>query len=124
MQWSPDGGARSDLSSVSLTLGGRGDRTDITHPEAAAQKAHVYSLTPATDVEAGGAPVLIRGSNFFVAGVDDVTDIDFGAVAATVWTTLSDSEIVCTVPAGTGSVNVTVTNATGESTETVAFLYT
>lgn len=123
-QWGEDGGAMDALDTVSVMMPGQGGYADITHPEAAAQDAIVYSVVPATDVAAGGALVVINGANFFLAGAADVTDVDFGAVACTVFTVLSDNQIAAVVPAGTGSVNVVVTNSVGASDEAVAFIYT
>jgi hypothetical protein len=122
--WGEEGGGMDALDTVSVALSGRGAYEDITHPEAAAVVPTVYSVTPATDVAAGGAAVLIQGHDFMVAGVDDVVAISFGAVDAPDFTTVSDGLIAVTVPAGTGAVNVTVENATGVSVNTVPFLYT
>jgi hypothetical protein len=122
--WVPDGGATEDYDSITVTLHGRGNRNPITHPDTVASVPTVAAVTPATDVEAGGAVVVISGCDFMVEGVDDVVEILFGAVACTVYTTYSDNLIAATVPAGTGAVNVTVENATGVSTSVVSFLYT
>jgi len=123
-QWAEDGGSMDALDTVSLTMNGRGAYVDITHPEASAAVPTVTSITPATDIEAGGALAIISGHDFFVDGEDDVVSIAFGATDCPDFITHSDSLIAVTVPAGTGAKNVTVTNATGVSTDVVSFLYT
>jgi len=123
--WGEDGGAMDALGTVSIVLNGRGTYEDITHPEEAAAVAPtLYSVTPATDVEAGGALVILAGTDFMVAGVDDVEEILFGAVECTVYSTISDNTIAAVVPAGSGIVAVTVENATGVSTDVISFQYT
>jgi len=125
VSWSPEGGDMTADDIVSVTLDGRGARAAITHPDFALVVPSVYSITPATDVAAGGALVTIAGMDFFAAGADDVTAITFGVAAAVDWVAYDDNAIIVVVPAvAAGSVNVTVTNATGVSTDTVAFLYT
>ena len=67
----------------------------------------VSSLSPASGAE--GSSVTITGTGFTGA-----TAVDFGGNAAT-YTVGSDTEIVATVPAGSGEVGVTVTGPGGSS---------
>lgn len=121
VSWSDDGGDTGALSTVSVTLNGQGARTAITHPATAAVPT-VYSVSPATDVEAGGELVTIRGIRFTGATTGDIL---FGAVPSTEFVVHNDSTIYAVAPAqAAGAVNVTVENATGVSTDTVTFTYT
>lgn len=123
--WTENGGPEDGLAAVTCKLVGRGARTAITHPDYAAGVPILYSITPATDVEAGGLLCKLKGANFFAAGVDDVVSIAFGATDAPSYSTLDDQTIFVNAPAHTaGTVAVTVTNATGVSTVTVNFVYT
>lgn len=67
------------------------------------------SIEPNTGPEAGGTEVVIRGE-LFAAGVA----VSFGGSAATI-TEVLESQITCTTPAGTGTVDVVVTNPDGQS---------
>lgn len=51
------------------------------------------------------------------------TTVKFGTVAATDVTVVSATEITCKVPAGSGTVGVTVTTDAGENTKANAFTY-
>lgn len=125
VQYSPDGGDNKALDAVSVTLSGRGDRNDITHPEgAAAAVPTIASLSPYTGLEAGGEIVIITGSGF-TGTLDEGSDgVMFGATEATHYTVLSDNVISAIAPAGTGTVAVSVENATGVSTVTQNYIYT
>lgn len=119
------GGGMTALDTASIILTGRGELDTITHPDYAAAKPILYSITPATDVEAGGAPVIIKGTNFFASGVDDVVSIAFGATNCPDYITVDDQTIFAIVPAhAAATVAVAVTNAQGASTVTVNFVYT
>lgn len=61
-------------------------------------------VTPAVGPAAGATTVLLSGSGFTGAGA-----VSFGGVPATGFSVLSDTSIQATVPAGTGSVPVSVT---------------
>ena len=124
VKYSEQGGALDALDEVALTLYAQGQPEAIAHPDYAAAAPTVTSIVPATDVAAGGAAAYITGHDFFVDGEDDVVSIAFGAVDCPDYVTINDTLIAVVVPAGTGSVNVNVTNATGASTDTVAFIYT
>jgi cyclophilin family peptidyl-prolyl cis-trans isomerase len=75
----------------------------------------VTGVSPAYAAPAGGAQVTITGSNFTGA-----TAVKFGNTAATSFTFVSDTKITATAPAGTGLVNVTVTNPGGTSATSAA----
>ena len=124
VQYSEQGGAMDAIDEVALTLHAQGQPEAIEHPDYAAVVPTVLSIVPATDVEAGGAAAYITGHDFMVDGEDDVVSISFGAVDCPDYVTINDTLIAVVVPAGTGSINVNVENATGESTDTVAFIYT
>jgi len=81
----------------------------------------VTGLDPATDDEAGGAEVVITGANFV-----GVTAVAFGAVPATSYTVDNHRQITAIAPAGTGTVDVTVTTAAGTSvaSDDSEFVYT
>lgn len=119
-----DGGAMDALDTVSVVLTGKGARTPITHPEGAPSAVPTISLlNPYTDVAAGGEMVMISGTGFI--GTVATTGVKFGATNADDWVVLSDNVIVAIAPAhAAGSVNVTVTNATGVSISVATFIYT
>ncbi len=70
----------------------------------------VLGLTPTAGPVGGGTLVTIVGSGFTGA-----TAVDFGTIPATNLTVLSDSTLTVSSPAGTGTVNVTVTTPAGVS---------
>jgi IPT/TIG domain len=70
----------------------------------------VTGVTPNSGPTAGGTAVTIAGTGF-----NCVTGVAFGGVPATGVTTVSPTEVTATSPAGTGAVNVTVTNCNGTS---------
>ncbi|KPA13971.1 Cell surface receptor IPT/TIG domain protein, partial [Candidatus Magnetomorum sp. HK-1] len=74
--------------------------------ETAAQDPAITSLNPTNGDEAGNTVVTITGSNFIV-GTD--ATVMFGAGEATEVNVASATEISCKSPAGTGTVDVTVT---------------
>ncbi|WP_174997230.1 IPT/TIG domain-containing protein [Pandoraea iniqua] len=78
----------------------------------------VTSLSPAYGSTSGSTPVTISGSGFTGA-----TAVKFGATAAA-FTVNSDSQISATAPAGTGVVDVRVTNPAGTSAIVTADNYT
>ena len=75
------------------------------------------SVTPNQGPQPGANTVILTGGHFTGASV-----VSFGATAATSFTVNSDTQITATVPAGTGTVNVTVTTAGGTS-NAVAYTY-
>ena len=70
----------------------------------------VTSISPNSGPPTGGTPVTITGNNFSGA-----TAVQFGGNAATSFTVNSATSITATSPAGSGTVDVTVTNASGTS---------
>jgi hypothetical protein len=70
----------------------------------------VLSVTPNSAYERGGTSVTITGSGFTSA-----TAVKFGSSSATGFTINSDNSITAISPPGTGTVDVTVTNAKGTS---------
>jgi hypothetical protein len=66
-----------------------------------------------------GSPVTITGSGF-----TPYTAVWFGGTAASTVSDVSPSEIVATVPPGSGSVDVTVTDLAGWSTASAADVFT
>ncbi len=70
----------------------------------------VTGLNPTFGPTAGGTPVTISGTNFTGATV-----VDFGPNAATNLTVVSATMITADSPAGSGTVDVTVTTPSGTS---------
>ncbi len=70
----------------------------------------VINVNPNAGPVAGGTSVIISGTNFFF-----VTAVKFGGNAAATFTVNSPTQITATSPAGTGTVDVTVTAAGGTS---------
>ena len=68
------------------------------------------SVSPSAGPPAGGTSVTITGTGFSGA-----TAVSFGTVAATEFTVDSNTQITAAAPAGTGSINLTVTTAYGVS---------
>ena len=80
--------------------------------------AAVTGLSPTTGPAAGGTTVTITGSVLYAASA-----VKFGTSAA-VHTVISNSKIVATAPAGTGTVDVRVTTPAGTSAVVTADRYT
>ena len=77
---------------------------------------------PTSGSAAGGTNITVRGTGFSQGGT---TTVELGAVPATNVSVVSDTEVTCTVPAGTvGAVDVTLTNSRGTDTLAGAFTYT
>lgn len=111
--WSPQGGAMDALDTVSVTLTGQGQRSDIAHPDASADVPAIVSLTPSSAAAAGGEEVVISGDYFTGA-----TAVSVGGtpLATTAWTLMNDGQIVFTTPAhAAGNVMVAVTTPAGAS---------
>lgn len=70
----------------------------------------VTSIDPNMDTPAGGTSVTITGTGFTGA-----TAVNFGSTAATGYSVTSDSAIIAISPAGSGTVDVTVTTPVGTS---------
>jgi hypothetical protein len=70
----------------------------------------VTSISPNNGPAAGGTPIIIAGNNFTGANA-----VRFGGTPATSFTVNSATSITATSPAGSGTVDVTVTNSGGTS---------
>ncbi len=70
----------------------------------------VKSITPTSEPNAGGITVTITGSNFTGA-----TSVSFGSTATSNFTVDSDTQITAVSPAGSGTIDVTVTTPSGTS---------
>ena len=81
--------------------------------------ASVTSVSAAAGPLAGGTTVTITGSGFIGA-----TAVSFGGTAATSFTVVSDTQITAVDPAGTGTVDVTVTTPYGTSATSAADQFT
>ena len=79
----------------------------------------VSKLTPAEGPKAGKTTVTITGTGFTGAAA-----VSFGATAAAKYKVESSTKITATSPAGSGTVEVTVTTPGGTSAEVPADLYT
>jgi type VII secretion-associated serine protease mycosin len=79
----------------------------------------LISVSPASDLPAGGATVTIGGSNFSGA-----TAVTFGGTPATSFTVVSDTQISAVAPAhAAGAVSIVVTNTYGSGSLAGAFTY-
>ena len=79
----------------------------------------VTGVSPTSGPGAGGTLVTITGS-----GLTGATVVDFGTTAATNVTVVSNTEITADSPAGTGTVDVTVTTLGGTSATSPADQFT
>jgi large repetitive protein len=70
----------------------------------------VTSIAPASGPSSGGTAVTISGSGFTGA-----TSVLFGTIAAATFAVTSDGQISAVAPAGSGTIDITVTNSTGTS---------
>lgn len=68
------------------------------------------SILPQRGAPEGGTSVVLTGTN-----LNGATEVAFGSVAAASFTVNSSTQVTAVSPAGTGSVNVTVTTAGGRS---------
>ncbi|KAB8066534.1 IPT/TIG domain-containing protein [Janthinobacterium violaceinigrum] len=79
----------------------------------------VSSISPTAGPAAGGATVTISGTNFSGA-----TAVTFGGTAATGFTVNSATQITATAPAGSGTVDVSITTIGGTSATSAADQFT
>ncbi|TMR89476.1 IPT/TIG domain-containing protein [Nonomuraea basaltis] len=77
----------------------------------------IVSLNPGEGPSSGGNPVTIVGTGFTY-----VTDVFFGASPAP-FSIVSDTQIVASAPAGSGTVMVTITSAGGSSSPAAPYTY-
>lgn len=85
----------------------------------AAPAPTVTYVSPTAGPTSGGTSVIITGTNF-----SGTTAVTFGATAATGYTVNSATQITATAPAGTGTVDVRVTTASGTSATSAADQFT
>lgn len=114
VQWEPDGGGMEALNVVSVTLGGKGQRTSITHPEDGTTPiAVITSVTPSTGLPAAGGTLLVaQGTNFLSVTTVEVDNV---VVPTSDWE-YANGAIAIKSPAKTaGTRPLTVINAAGES---------
>ena len=104
---SPAGTGTVDVTVT--TAGGTSAASSADHYSYMAAPS-VTGISPADGPAAGGTSVTIIGTGFTGA-----TAVDFGSTAATSYTVDSATQITATSPAGTGTVDVTVTTAVGTS---------
>jgi hypothetical protein len=90
-----------------------------TYTYASAMAPTITALTPASGVPAGGNQVAITGTN--LAGA---TSVMFGTVPASAVSVVSSTQVTATAPAGSGTVDVTVTTPNGTSATSSADRYT
>ncbi|WP_283779602.1 IPT/TIG domain-containing protein [Nocardia sputi] len=95
------------------TAGGTGNAMVYRYVAAPA----LASIVPGFGPETGGNTVILTGTH-----LTETTAVRFGANTAIAFTVVSDTEIAAEVPAGTGSVGVTVTSAGGTS-DSVTYTY-
>ena len=79
----------------------------------------VTGVSPASGPESGGTTVTITGSDLSAA-----TDVDFGSTPATSFNVDRATQITATAPAGSGTVDITVTTPSGTSATSNADRYT
>lgn len=79
----------------------------------------VSGISPSAGPEAGGTVVTISG-----AGFTGATGVSFGGVPALSYSVSSDGQITAQSPPGTGTVDVTVTTPTGQSSRLVGDEFT
>jgi 6-phosphogluconolactonase len=79
----------------------------------------VTGVSPNTGPASGGVSVIISGTNFTPSAT-----VNFGSIAAPLVTFVSTTELIVTSPAGSGTVDVTVTTAGGTSVTSPADQFT
>ena len=89
------------------TPGGEGCKTGAYHYIA---PPTVSSIAPKEGADEGNTSVTITGAHLTRA-----TEVTFGGIAAKTFSVKTDTEIVATTPAGTGSVDVAVKTAGGKA---------
>ena len=104
----------SATNSVNTTNG-----SDATFTTSACPAPTVTSISPTSGTTVGGTTITINGTNFTGATV-----VNFGASAAASFTINSVTSITATSPAGSGTVDITVTTLDGTSSIGVADQYT
>uniref|UniRef100_UPI000B090E59 IPT/TIG domain-containing protein n=1 Tax=Nocardia fusca TaxID=941183 RepID=UPI000B090E59 len=101
---------------VQVTVTGSGGTSNgVSYTYAAVPS--LTSLTPSSGPTAGGTTVILTGT-----GLSTASAVNFGGTPATSFTVDSDTQITAVAPAGTGTVQVTVTTA-GGTTNGLAYTY-
>jgi len=80
------------------------------------------SVVPSSGPETGGTAVTLTGTGF-TADSPGPNAVTFDGVSATSIVTVNDTTITCVTPAGSGTVDVVVTNNFGAVTLTNGFTY-
>ncbi|MEU8569589.1 IPT/TIG domain-containing protein [Streptomyces pathocidini] len=101
--------APAGTGSVNVTVTGPGGTSNAV-PYTYVAAPTITSISPASGPTSGGNTVTITGTGFGGA-----TAVTFGPNPATSFTVVSATQITAVVPAGTGTVNVTVTGPGGTS---------
>jgi len=125
--YNPDGqlGNGSNLNSpVPVAIAGLGGVVKIAgggwHSlSMGAPVATVTGVSPASGPQQGGASVSITGLNF-----SEATSVQFGASAASAFTVNTPTSISATAPAGTGTVDITVSTPSDTSAMSAADRFT
>ena len=108
---------------MATNAGGTSDGTDQTFTTSTSPPPGptVSGVSPSSGPAGGGTVVDVTGAN--LAGA---TEVEFGSTPAASYTVESDSVIVATSPAGSGTVDVTVTTTGGTSSTNTGdqFTYT
>ena len=108
---------------VTVVNGNGTSNSDVTFTYTTSQLfLQVSEISPAQAPENGGTPVKITGIGFG-SGNSATTAVLIGGKPATSVIVVSDVEIDAVVPAGTGIVNVSVSNNLGSSTLVGGFTY-
>jgi len=110
--------AGNALGPVNVTVS-QPDGSAVTATGAYTYTVTVTSLVPNHGSPAGGTSMAVIGTSFIA-----VTAVTFGSTAATAYTVDSATHITATSPAGTGTVDVTVTTASGTSPTSAADQFT
>ncbi len=87
----------------------------FTVPSTSSGVPTVTGVAPDEGPAAGGTAVTITGTGF-----TGTVAVDFADTAATSVVVVSDTQITCVTPVGAGTVDVTVTNAKGTSSDVPA----
>ena len=103
---------------VTVTTPGGTSTQFVTYTYTAALAPTLASAVPNSGPQTGGSPLTLTGT-----GLTGATAVRFGAVPATSFTVVSDTQITATTPPGTGTVQVTAVTPGGTSNG-VPFTYT
>ena len=100
---------------VDVTVTATGGTSAIVAADQFTYAPTVTGLSPTSGLAAGGTLVTITGTGFTGA-----TIVDFGTTPGTNLTVISDTSLTVDSPAGSGTVDVTVTTPSGTSAITAA----